>query len=136
MRFLLALLITLTLLLAWLGRPQDAYGGVKWQYAGASVFGGACESGHIGYRGDFLPNFPHSFAELEMGSALGLPYKAKVRFLHQGRKVTGVKRDIGGGGGRVRGKRRVFDFWEPLLTKLLGYRNCNWTGVVAWRRIK
>jgi hypothetical protein len=108
---------------------------VKWNYAGASVFGGACEGGVLGYRGDFLPSLPHTFAELGMGNMLGLPYKAKVRFLHKGRKVTGVKRDIGGGGGHVKGKPRIFDFWEPLLTKLLGKRDCNWTGVVAYRRL-
>ena len=131
----LVALVTLAFLAGALVGRADARA-IHWQSAGASVYGGACEGGTLGYRGDFLPSFPHSFAELDMGHALGLPLHAKIRFLHDGRKVTGVKRDIGGGGAAVQGKRRIFDFWEPLLTKLLGHRNCNWTGVVRWRRIR
>lgn len=129
------------ILLAWAAFLAGLFVGqadakVHWRSAGASVYGGACEGGTLGYRGDFLPDLPHSFAELGMGRALGLPYKAKVRFLHAGRKVTGRKRDIGRGGGHVKGRARIFDFWEPLLTKLLGHRDCNWTGVVHWRYIR
>lgn len=108
---------------------------VNWRKAGASVYGGACQHGSIGYRGDFLPAWPNSFAELGMGRIVGLPYRAKVRFLLDGRKATARKRDVGGFNAPVRGVPRVFDLWEPLLTRLLGRRNCNWTGVVMWRRV-
>jgi hypothetical protein len=130
------LAIAAFMLLVALAGGVERAGAVTWHKAGASVYGGACEYGQTGYRGDFLPGLPNSFAELGMGRMLGLPYRAKVRFLLHGRKVTGRKRDIGGGGAHVAGLPRVFDFYEPLLTRLLGYRNCQWTGVVQWRRVR
>ena len=110
---------------------------VRWRLAGASVFGGACEYGSTGYRGDNLNRRWRSFAELGMGRALGgLPYGAKIRVLLHGRKLTIVKRDIGLGGGNVGGLPRSIDLWEGALHALLGYHDCNWTGVVAWRRVQ
>ena len=127
-----AVLTAVFCLCAMAARPRaDA----AWHTAGASVYGGRCEALSLGYRGDNLALLPNSFAELGMGRIHGLPYKAKVRFRYHGRTVTGVKRDIGGGGRPVGGYTRTWDFWEPLLTKLLGHRNCYWTGVVQWRRI-
>lgn len=110
---------------------------VTWRVAGASVFGGACEPAeHTGYRGDYLPARPWSFAELGMGSALGgMPYMATIRVLspvtHRRRNLK--LRDIGRGGGDVMGHRRAIDLYEPALTYLLGRRNCNWTGIILWR---
>ena len=110
---------------------------VHWQTAGASVFGGTCEpSEHTGYRGDYLPSRPWSFAELGMGSALGgLPYGYTIRVLnpdtHRRRNIR--KLDIGFGGSAVRGLRRSIDLYEPVLTYLLGKRSCTWTGRILWR---
>lgn len=126
-------LVGFALLFAVLPSPSHA---VSWKTAGASVFGGACESGVTGYRGDYLPSKPNSFAELGMGNALGgLPYKAKIRLLYRHRKVTVVKRDIGLGGGDVGGLPRTIDLWAPAQAKLTGRLNCNWTGVVHYRRV-
>ncbi len=88
---------------------------------GASVFGGPADpgTGHIGYRGDDLNVFPNSFAELNMGTALGnLPYKAKLRVTGpKGSKVL-YKRDIGAGGGNVQGKTRAIDLWYKAAEAL------------------
>lgn len=109
---------------------------VHWHQSGASVYGGACEAGWLGYKGDFLPDLPHSVAQLDSGGFPAAPYKAKVRVLYRGRKMTFRKRDIGGGGAPVKGRKRLWDFWEAGLTRLLGHRNCNWTDVVHWRYIR
>jgi len=90
----------------------------KW--TGASTFGtSAGDDNGIGYRGDNLFSFSDSFAELNMGTALGgLPLHA-VRYAHRGRYTArSVKRDIGGGGGSVRGYTRGFDAHAPLARKL------------------
>lgn len=110
---------------------------VHWQRAGASIYGGACEYGHIGYRGDDLRSRWHSFAELGMGSALGgLPYLARIRVLNprNHRRLTILKRDIGGGGGNVFGLRRSIDLWQPVATRVFG-ASCSWTGAILWRRV-
>lgn len=89
---------------------------------GASVFGGPNDpgTGHIGYRGDDLRKKWNSFAELNMGTAMGgLSYGA-------GRWVTGpngkslklYKRDIGRGGGNVNGRVRGIDLWYKAAQKL------------------
>lgn len=89
---------------------------------GASVFGGPGDpgTGHIGYKGDDLRKKWNSFAELNMGTAMGgLPYGA-------GRWVTGpngkslklYKRDIGKGGGNVNGRVRGIDLWYKAAQKL------------------
>lgn len=105
-----------------------------WSHTGASIFGGACEYGHTGYRGDNLDSHPDTFAELGNGSALGgLPYMAKVEFkTADGRILVAYKRDIGGGGGSVGGYTRSFDLYQPFASKLAG-AGCNWTGVVTYR---
>lgn len=90
----------------------------KW--TGASTFGTSSgDDNGIGYRGDNLFNYLDSFAELNMGTALGgLPLHA-VRFAHHiGYTARSVKRDIGGGGGSVGGYTRGFDAHAPLARKL------------------
>jgi uncharacterized phage infection (PIP) family protein YhgE len=81
---------------------------------GASVFGGPGDpgTGHVGYRGDDLNVHPDSFAELNMGTALGgLPYLAGLRVTGPRGSMRVYKRDIGRGGGSVQGKPRAIDLW-------------------------
>lgn len=117
--------------------PQAHAREVRWQRAGASIYGGACEYGSTGYRGDDLRARWRSFAELGMGSALGgLPYLARIRVLNprNHRRMTIRKRDIGGGGGAVLGLARSIDLWQPVAARLFN-ASCTWTGVVLWRRV-
>jgi hypothetical protein len=112
----------------------------SWHRVGASTFGGPCEPGEsMGYRGDHLPSRPYSFAELNMGSALGgLPYGARIRVLNprNHRRLNIVKRDIGGGGGPVFGVPRAIDLYWPVTRYLTPGASCwSWTGVVLWRRL-
>jgi hypothetical protein len=110
---------------------------VTWSKAGASTFGGRCESGHTGYRGAYLPKLWKSFAELNMGTALGgLPNGAKIRILYPptGRKMTIYKRDIGLGGGSVGGWPRKIDLWHDVTARV-AVDSCTWTGVVLYRRL-
>lgn len=110
---------------------------VHWQHAGASIYGGACEYGHIGYRGDDLRVAWKSFAELGMGSALGgLPYLAKIRVLNprNHRRMTIRKRDLGGGGANVFGLHRSIDLWQPVAARVFG-ASCSWTGAILYRRV-
>lgn len=109
-----------------------------WNTAGASIYGDTCGSGSIGYRGDYLPDHPWSFAELDMGTALGnLPNHTRIRILYPRthRKKTIMKRDIGGGGGPIEGVPRKIDLYAPAAEYLNGGQGCNWTGVVLWRRL-
>ncbi len=94
-------------------------GGKKW---GASVFGGPGDpgTGHIGYKGDDLRRYPNSFAELNMGTAMGgLPYRA-TRWVTgpNGKTLKMQKRDIGRGGGSVNGRTRGIDLWYKAAHKL------------------
>lgn len=111
---------------------------VHWRSAGASVYGGACEGGTLGYRGDDLtrPWNANTVAQLDSGGRATAPYRAKVRILYRHRKLTFRKRDRGGGGNPVKGRARLWDIWEAGLTRLLGFRNCDWTDVVRWRYIR
>jgi hypothetical protein len=88
---------------------------------GASMFGGPGDpgTGHIGYRGDDLNVHPDSFAELDMGHALGgLPYMAGLRVTGpRGSKML-YKRDIGAGGGPVNGVHRGIDLWYTAAQDL------------------
>lgn len=101
---------------------------------GASVFGGPGDpgTGHIGYRGDDLNVFPNSFAELNMGTAMGnLPYLAALRVTGpRGSKVL-RKRDIGAGGGNVQGKTRGIDLWYKAAEAL----GVNGLGLVKIQRL-
>lgn len=111
---------------------------VTWTKVGASTYGGRCESGHTGYRGAHLPTLWRSFAELNMGTAMGgLPNGAKIRILYPptGRKMTIYKRDIGAGGGPVFGFRRAIDLWHDVTARV-AVDSCTWTGVVLYRRIR
>lgn len=89
---------------------------------GASYYGGPRDpsSGVTGYRGDNLMQHPDSYAELNMGHALGgLPYMTPLRVTGpNGKSMTLYKRDIGAGGGPVEGHPRAIDLWyeaaEPL----------------------
>ena len=136
----LAALATLAFLAGvWCGRADrtDAKR-VSWQLSGASVYGGACEGGWQGYRGDNLtkPWNANTVAQLDSGGRATAPYRAKVRILYHHRKLTFRKRDRGGGGNPVKGRARLWDIWEAGLTRLLGFRNCDWTDVVRWRYIR
>ena len=101
---------------------------------GASEFGGPADpgTGHIGYRGDDLNLHPDSFAELNMGTALGgLPYMAKLRVTGpRGSKVL-RKRDIGAGGGDVNGHTRAVDLWYKAAQDL----GINGLGLVQVQRL-
>lgn len=88
---------------------------------GASVFGGPGDpgTGHIGYRGDDLNTKWDSFAELNMGTAMGgLPYGAAVDVKGPKGSLTLYKRDIGAGGGPVSGHPRKIDLWYKAAEKL------------------
>lgn len=101
-----------------LRRIKACRSSAKW--TGASTFGTTSyDDNGIGYRGDHLFSYTDSFAELNMGTALGgLPLHA-VRYAHHGRySARSVKRDIGGGGGSVGGYTRGFDAHAPLARKL------------------
>ena len=91
---------------------------VHWRSAGASVYGGACEGGWLGYRGDDLtrPWNANTVAQLDSGGRATAPYRAKVRILYRHRKLTFRKRDRGGGGNPVKGRARLWDIWEAGLT--------------------
>ena len=86
---------------------------------GASVFGGAGDSGSTGYRGDNLYAHPDSYAELRMGSALGgLPHRHRLDLISGSRIVRAYKRDIGLGGGPVGGLSRDIDLWYWVADRL------------------
>lgn len=85
----------------------------------ASVYGGRGDDNGIGYRGDRLFNHSDSFAELNMGSALGgLPLHAKRWVNYRSRTARGTKRDIGGGGAGLAGTVRAIDLHAPLASRL------------------
>jgi len=133
----LSLGVCLLLALVW---PSPAAARQVWHRAGASTFGGPCEpSEHTGYRGDFLPARWRSFAELNMGTALGgLPYGARIRVLNlrTHRRLNIRRRDIGAGGGPVFGVPRVIDLYFPVTRFLDPSASCSsWTGVIWWRRL-
>lgn len=107
---------------------------------GASMFGGPGDpgTGHIGYRGDDLNQFPNSFAELSNSpggldfSALGgLPYKAKLKISGPRGSAIAYKRDVGAGGGAVQGHKRAIDLWYTLAEKL----GINGLGLVKIKRM-
>jgi len=131
-RLTLTLLLTLLVTLAVMAGRADARK-VHWHSTGASLFGGPgdASSGCTGYRGDNLCGWKwRSFAELGMGSAMGgLPYGARVRVMHEGRKLTLVKRDIGLGGGPVGGLPRGIDLWH----RAAAYLRVPGVAVVRWR---
>lgn len=116
---------------------------VHWHKAGASVYGGAGDSGCYGYRGDRLcdPNgLWRSFAELGMGcnrpgdhGLLGnLPVHARIRVLYRHRRVTLTKRDCGLGGPPVGGFPRAIDLWW----RAAAYLHVDGLAVVQWRRLE
>lgn len=113
------------------GIPPGA--GALW---GATTFGGPGDpaTGTTGYKGDNLLQKPNSFAELDMGSAMGgLPYMARVRVIAPGGKsAIAYKRDIGAGGGPVGGHKRGIDLWWQLAQRL-GLPDV-WSGVVRVQR--
>lgn len=134
MRTLIALLAAL----GYLAVPSTAAADQVWHRAGASTFGGPCQPGeHTGYRGDYLPTHPYSFAELNLGTALGgLPYGTHIRVLNlkTHRRLNIVKRDIGGGGGPILGVPRRIDLYWPVTHYLDPAASCStWSGVIYWR---
>jgi hypothetical protein len=87
----------------------------------ASTFGGPGDpgTGSTGYRGDNLNQHPDSFAELNMGTALGnLPYMTPVTVGANGQAMTLYKRDIGKGGAGLNGHVRAVDLWWQAAQKL------------------
>jgi len=91
------------------------------QRVGASYYGGPTDpsSGVIGYRGDNLMKMPDSYAELNMGHALGgLPYLTPLRVSYGGKSAILKKRDIGAGGGPVDGVPRAIDLWYEAADAL------------------
>lgn len=108
----------------------------KWHKAGASIYGEPCEAGNLGYRGANLNDHPWSFAELDMGTALGdLPAGTAIQIRSPAtHKITTIEKlDIGEGGGDVEGIPRRIDLYAPVA-KWLANADCNWTGVVEWAR--
>lgn len=108
-----------------------------WTRTGATTFGGPGDpgTGHIGYRGDDLNKKWGSFAELNMGTALGgLPYGAriKVRKPGGGKTLTLSKRDIGAGGGAIGGYPRTIDLWH-MAAQRLGLPGV-WSGPIDYKR--
>lgn len=88
---------------------------------GASFYGGPSDpsSGVTGYKGDNLPKHPDSYAELNMGHALGgLPYLTPLQVSYNGRSTVLKKRDIGAGGGAVSGHPRAIDLWYEAANAL------------------
>lgn len=88
---------------------------------GASYYGGPTDpsSGTVGYRGDNLNQHPDSYAELNMGHALGsLPYLTPLRVSYGGRSAILKKRDIGAGGAPVDGYPRAMDVWYQAAQAL------------------
>jgi hypothetical protein len=80
----------------------------------ASQFGGPGDprTGNIGYREDDLLAHPDSYAELDMGSALGgLPYLTPLRVTYQRASAVMFKRDVGLGGPGLDGLPRAVDLW-------------------------
>jgi hypothetical protein len=80
----------------------------------ASQFGGPSDpnTGTIGYRGDDLLAHPDSYAELDMGSALGgLPYLTPLRVTYRQQSTVLLKRSIGLGGRGLDGLPRAVDLW-------------------------
>ena len=99
-------------------RRAPSGGGTVW---GASEFGGPGDpgTGFIGYRGDDLRRFPLSYAELNMGTAMGnLPYLQPLRVTGPAGSLVLRKRDIGAGGGDVQGKTRGIDLWYKAAERL------------------
>jgi hypothetical protein len=91
------------------------------QRVGASYYGGPSDpsSGVTGYRGDNLMQHPDSYAELNMGHALGgLPYLTPLRVSYGGKSAILKKRDIGAGGGPVDGVPRAIDLWYEAADAL------------------
>jgi hypothetical protein len=87
----------------------------------ASTFGGPSDpgTGSTGYRGDNLYQHPDSFAELNMGTALGnLPYMAPITVTYKGRSMVLYKRDIGAGGPGLNGTTRAVDVWFQAAQQL------------------
>lgn len=134
---LIALAIAATIA-ADAAQPQP----IHWKKAGASVYGGAGDSGCTGYRSDDLCGWKgaHAFAELGMGcnrpgdhGLLGnLPVHARIRVLYQHRKLTLVKRDCGLGGPPVGGWPRAIDLWHLAAA----YLRIPGLAVVQWRRVE
>ena len=95
-------------------------GGPSGMYT-ATTFGGPGDpgTGSVGYKGDNLNAKPNSFAELNMGTALGgLPYMAPITVALRGKKMTLYKRDIGGGGPGLNGHTRAVDIWYQAAQQL------------------
>lgn len=115
----------------WSGmtRPHGhAKGGKLKRFAGggivtASDFGGPGDpgTGSTGYKGDNLYQHPDSYAELNMGTALGgLPYLAPLDVTYHGKTARLLKRDIGAGGAGLSGHVRGLDLWFEAA-KALGF---------------
>jgi hypothetical protein len=104
--------------------------------AGATVFSDA-----RGYRGDYLPSRPDTYAELggttEPAANLmgGLAYLTPLRITANGRSVVAYKRDFGFGQGSrtVQGQPFVIDLYVEVARKL-GF-NANWSGLVRLERV-
>jgi hypothetical protein len=87
----------------------------------ASQFGGPGDprTGNVGYREDDLLAHPDSYAELDMGSALGgLPYQTPLRVTYQHASAVLFKRDIGLGGPGLDGLPRAVDLWWQAARSL------------------
>lgn len=104
------------------GATNQAYASFKGRETGATTFGGPGDpgTGSSGYKSDNLNQKWDSYAELNMGTALGgLPYMAPLWIESQkGKKIKAFKRDIGRGGAAVNGKPRTIDLWWQLAQKL------------------
>ena len=120
--------------LAATGAPHFAQGG--WVTTGYTTFGGPRDSSvdmrnPRGYKGDNLNSYPYSFAELQMGSALGgLPYLAKLLVKSGGKQIVVEKRDIGGGQGD---DYYDIDLWYRA-SEALGLGNYN-KGSIQFQRV-
>ncbi|HZV74584.1 MAG TPA: phage tail tape measure protein [Conexibacter sp.] len=106
---------------------------------GATVYGGPGDptSGSTGADGTNLYRNPLSFAELDMGTALGhLPFGTKLRLsAPTGRFATAEKHDIGRGGGPIQGKHRALDLWWQLANTLgLPGTSGQWSGLIGIER--
>lgn len=98
---------------------------------GATTFGGPADpgTGSTGYKGDNLNEKPDSYAELNMGTAMGgLPYMTPAKVSANGRSATLYKRDIGAGGGPIAGLPRKIDLWYQAA-EALGLPGA-WAGAV------
>lgn len=109
----------------------------NWNVTGASIYGGFCgDSGSYGYKEDYLPSHPWSFAELGMGHNLGgLAHEQRIRILYPPthRKTWIEKLDIGGGGNSVEGHTRGIDLYAPVAAWIAN-ASCTWTGTILWRK--